>query len=268
LNDFIEPPDSAYINTSIDQLTKLNIIDDTKLTELGHTILNMQMDPMASLTVLASYQLNCMREVIGIISMIEACKGSMTELFNLPIDIVGDDDSQQLKYLNKKFDTAKSVFNNRYGDHLSLLKMFKTYLTKVDDEKKVKEWIYKYFLKRSTFEKARNNYKRYSGVHYRIRNNIQKKDIANLMDYDISYRILASFMFGYRLNLGTASKKGISTDHIKSVNINRYSFVNHDVKQKKLVLYYELFTTSKDTNMNIVSSISKKVMELFEQIKI
>jgi hypothetical protein len=140
--------------------------------------------------------------------------------------------------------------------------MFNTYLKKKQSDELLKEWIYKYFLKRSTFEKAKLTHRRYYSMYRRL--NIEKIAIDGIMDYDISYRILASFMFGFRINLGSMSEKGISTDKANNIEISRYSFVKSNTKKKKIVIYYELFKSNK-LSMNIVSSIPKKSIELFEK---
>ena len=206
--------------------------------------------------------MNCIKEVIAIISMINATKGNITALFNIPVDTSEGGDTKQLKFLMKKFDTAVEVFNNKYGDHLSLLKMFNTYLQKRKSEDTLKKWVYQYFLKRSTFDKAKINHRRYYSVYSRL--NTEKMQIEGLMDYDISYRILASLMFGFRINLGSMSSKGINTDKVSGVEISKYSFIKSDTKKKKIVVYYELFKSNK-LSMNIVSSIPKKSIELFEK---
>lgn len=262
LSKFIEPPDDKYIDASLEILRDLSLIKDGKLSKLGLIVSELQADPMESLCIYAAHHLNCAKEVIAIIAMINASKGSLTQLFNLPIDIVGDEDTEQLKYLRKKFDTARDVFNNRYGDHLSLLKMFNTYSKKRKNEDELKKWIYKFFLKRSTFEKARDTYKKYYSMYKRSINE-DKIQINDIMNYNTAYRVMASFMFGYRINLGIASKGKVNTDFVKNTEISRYSFLNYDVKMKKIILYYELFTSSK-VNMNIVSTVPKKSVSLYE----
>ena len=262
LHDFIEPPENEYINESLNMLRELGLVKDKVLTPLGKIVYNLRMDPMEALTIYCAYHLNCVKEVIAIISMINTTKGNITALFNIPVDAAEEKDAKQSKFLMKKFDTAIEVFNNKYGDHLSLLQMFNTYLKKKESDELLKEWIYKYFLKRSTFEKAKINHRRYYSVYRR--SNIEKIPIDGIMDYDISYRILASFMFGFRINLGSMSSKGISTDKVNNIDISKYSFVKSDTKKKKIVVYYELFKSNK-LSMNIVSSIPKKSIELFEK---
>jgi HrpA-like RNA helicase len=263
LKDFIEPPDKKYIDESLLILKELSLVKSNELTSLGNIIANLRTDPMEGLTIWASYHMNCGKEVIAIISMINATKGNMTELFNLPSDIA-DENSDQLKYLTKKFNKAKKTFNSKYGDHLSLLKMFNTFLKKRKNEDRLKEWIYKFFLKRSVFEKAFIIYKRYYRQFRGMMNKHDKIDIENIMKYNTAYRIMGAFMYGYRVNVGKVSKKSVSTVRIKNVDVNKYSFLDVS-SDKKLILYYELFKSTK-VSMNIVSSIPKKSIELYDII--
>lgn len=262
LNDFIEPPNEEYVNESLNILRELGLVKNKVLTSLGKIVSELRMDPMEALSIYCAYHMNCIKEVIAIISMINTTKGNITALFNLPIETAGESDTKQLKFLMKKFETAIEVFNNKYGDHISLLKMFNTYLKKRKSESSLKEWIYTYFLKRSTFDKAKINHKRYYSVYSRL--NVEKIPIDGLMDYDISYRILASFMFGFRINLGSMSSKGINTDKADGIDINKYSFIRSDTQKKKIVVYYELFKSNK-LSMNIVSTVPKKSIDLFEK---
>ena len=152
LKNFIEKPSKQYIESGIDKLKNLDLIKNKQLTTFGIMIAEMGISPMDGLTIYAAHHLNCIREVVIILSMISSCKANMVELFNLPLNIVDKNDTNKLKYLNKKFDNARKIFNNKYGDHISLLKIYKTYLVKKDNDDKLNDWMYKYFLKKYFFK--------------------------------------------------------------------------------------------------------------------
>ena len=261
LNDFIEPPLKQYIKSSINKLEKMELVKNKKMTSLGKMVVDLGVPPMDALTMYAAFHLNCIREVVIIISMIHACKGTMTELFNLPINIINKDNKKQLEYLNKKFDKTKSIFNNKYGDHISLLKIYKTYLIKKENDQKLQDWLYKFFLKKSIFKKCHVAYKKTMNSYRRYFTNIPKIDIDDLMEYDTSYRILTCFMFGYKVNNGIIKNNKVSSTKVNNIKLNRYSFLNLTNKSKVLI-YYELFQ-SEDISMNIISSIPKKSLDLF-----
>lgn len=263
LDDFIEPPTHKYINESVKQLEEMTLVADGRLTRLGKIIVDMRDDPMEAMSIYAAHHLNCAKEVIAVISMMNACKGTLNELFNLPMNNMDEEeDAKQIKYLEGKFKTAKEAFNTRYGDHLTLLKMFNMYLKKKKDEEQLKDWVYKFFLKRSTFDKAKRAHRRYYSMYRRFQ--MEKIKIEGLMEIDIAYRVLAALMFGYRTNMGTASKGKIKTSRVDNVDVNKHSFLDSSTKTKKDILYYELFTSAK-TSINIVSSIPDKAKELYDK---
>ena len=260
LKDFIEKPSKEYIESGIDKLKKLNLVKNKQLTSFGIMIAEMGISPMDGLTIYAAHHLNCIREVIIILSMIYSCKGNMVELFNLPFDLVDKNDTNKLKYLNKKFDDARKIFNNKYGDHISLLKIYKTYLIKKENDTKLNEWMYKYFLKKNIFLKTKTNYQRLMKIYRKYFNNLGKKEIKNLMEYDTVYRILTCFLFGFKINTATVKNNKISTKKIKNVKTNNYSFIKL-TKKINYLIYYELFQ-SDNININILSYIPKKSLEL------
>ena len=65
------------------------------------------------------------------------------------------------------------------------------------------------------------------------------------------------FLSGPNLNLNIIGESA-EAGQLYSYN----TLLNSDVTKQKAVLFYELFTTSKDTSMNIVSVIPKKSLKL------
>jgi HrpA-like RNA helicase len=132
LSQFIEPPREKFLRTAIVQLRDLKLITNEKITDLGKIIGNMQMDPMAGLAIYAGKKLRCSIEVVQIISLLDASKGSFSEIFRAPADIIEDtpENKGKLNLLTNKFNEAKSKFKNKYGDHIALLKMIEKYIEK------------------------------------------------------------------------------------------------------------------------------------------
>jgi len=273
LSKFIEPPKNNYIDSAITQLVQLGLIEDDKINSLGSIISDMQIDPEEGLAIYASYKMNCVREVSAIMAMIDASKNSLTEMFTLPMDMA-DDEPDKLKYLMGKFKTAKKKSMHKYGDHLSILKIFTKYmrLTKSKSESNLRDWLYEGFLKRSTLEKGMRYFKKTYHRTLRILNG-QKKYDQDILEYDLEYRIMASIYFGFRNNIGyykagKTDKDGFyNTNFAKKVQIHKESFMHFHEKPKKIVVYHELFTGERQTDMNIVSSIPQKSEELFNKIR-
>lgn len=270
LNNFIEPPAKEYIDSAITQLLQLGLINNERITSLGKLVADLQADPEAGLTLYASYQLNCMKEVVAILAVIDASKNSMSELFRLPQNIINDesDDKDRYKYLHDKYKTAKKSLMHRYGDHLSIMKLFYKFLSKSKNNDKLNDWLYKHFLKLTTLEKAKTYFRKGVGKAMSAFKDI-KKDIADIMEYDIDYRVMTAFYFGYKNNIGYYKEKdrAYNTNYAKRVQINKESFMTMHEKPKKLVLYHELFASEMRTDMNIVSMIPKKSEVLYEKLQ-
>ena len=260
LNNFIEPPTTKYVNYSINILLRLGLIDGEKITELGKIIADIELNPEQSLAVYAGFQLYCFNEVIGIISIIESIKGNIGELFNKPKDESGG--------LKKKFNIAKEKLTVHDGDHLTLLKIFIKYsiLRKEKKFDQMNDWLFKNFLKKSALEKAYQYYKR---IVYKIKDDMKKIEIKkldnNVNDYELKYRILASFAYGFKTNYADLNKnKKYNSMLVDNINISMDSFMNF-VDLKKEVVYNDLLTMSGKTNMLVVSGIGNKVNEILEK---
>ena len=75
---------------------------------------------MDFLSVYAGHYFHCAKSVIIIISMINACKGSISVLF----------DEDKIKKNPKKFYEVKTDLEHKYGDHIALLKLYDIYKQK------------------------------------------------------------------------------------------------------------------------------------------
>ena len=259
LVQFIEPPTQIYIDTGLQTLETLKLIDSIGSTPLGKIVTNLQMDPMEALTFFASHHLNCAKEVAVILAMIGTSRASISQFFNKPEEIISNKRDNRVIFLNKQYKESMLKLSSKYGDHITLLNLFNEYLDKKDDEKKLNEFTFKYFLRKDTLNKSKETYKRIYGI-YRGGILTKKIQIDKLMDYDIRHRVLASFYFGFRMN-------SVKLSDAKA-NISQSSFINYildkDRKSKKEVLYHELFTSGGKTNMNIVSIVTKNTVDLYE----
>lgn len=280
LQNFIEPPDETYVDFELNYLMKLNLIssvqDSGVLTDLGQIVSNLQLEPFQAMTMLMGFRLNCFREIVGILSVIDACKGSLDQLFVLPLDILDDDNSQnkdKIKWLINKFNKAKEHFSNKYGDHIAILKMFGEYEKKRRDPDKSKEWSYKYFIKRDILEKS---YQTYQKMKSRFRHKINSLDLTKpepeSLHQDIKYRVMASLIYGYKLNLLKVSKDKIvvqdkEASNTKIVQIDKSSFITDPTKKGTEMFYHRLYRYNKTpVKAQIVTKISKKSTDILEHV--
>lgn len=292
LDDFIEPPNKNIIDICYNLLRKLELVDDQKITDLGLIIADLQMDPMEGIAIVIGYRLNCFREIISIIAMINATKGSMSELFNLPSDILEshEPNEEQQKWLFHKFNKAIKNFDNKYGDHIALLKIFNEY-RKIkkdkDNDSKLNKWIYKHFLRKDILEKADKMYfklKRHLNYLGENSDHIKESILSNndIPNSKLIYRVMASLLYGYRYNhliikesLDKEKSKLYVPEHpkIDNIKLETYSFIkikdNSKSKSKskqKDYFYYVLFGQDHQIKVKIVTLISKNTQKIFELI--
>jgi len=253
-NNFIEPPDKSYINDAIGTLKKLHLIEDNKITNIGKLIADTQLDPMDCISLLYAYRLNCFNEVFAIVNMIETIKGNISELFIVP--------TEEQKHLVNKYKKAKQSLRNENGDHLTLLNIFTKYvkLRKMKTDDKLKEWLYKSFLKRDVLEKCYKNYKR---IRYNIIDKIKGYNTDKLKiddKYKIKTKILASLLIGFQLN--------INYRRTKQIRISKESFLSEQTENSFGLLYNDLLIIGKtdSINMVIVSKLTEQCIKLSEQV--
>lgn len=300
LNEFIEPPTIEYVSAELKYLYNMNLITSDKndgiLTVYGKLVNNLNVDPSDALSLAVSYRLNCFREVLAIVCVTDVINGTIDNLFTLPIDILdsdqldeidkedktdkidSDDKNQaertpgQIKWLTNKFNTGKNHFNNRYGDHIAILKVFGEYEKRRKDQDKLKEWAYKYFIDKHVLEKA---YQHYIKLKHRYRPLLTEFNSSNTdksaIDNDIQYRVLASLMFGYKSNLLKVDSKGIIKtfdSKIDNIQLEKNCFVDKELKSTDKLFYNQLYRyDGTPVKAKIVSIISKKGLEIINKLE-
>lgn len=255
LNEFIEPPNKKYVNDAIKTLEKMKLVENNKITDLGKFISDLQLEPEQGLTIYNAYKLGCVKEVIAIIAMIEASKGNINELFKTPKTNETSENSSNNQLLKKYTKAKENLINNKNSDHLALLSIFNKY-------KKTKnaDWLHKNFLKESVLNKAIKNYQKIKQIAMEKLKNYVKNN-ANwkiLEKHKLSSRIVASFLSGYFLNVTNLKKNNLKISKDSFLNFNN----NKSELELKKILYNEMITIENNTNLSIVSKISKSHIEL------
>lgn len=266
LSNFIEPPKEIYIRSAITQLMQLGLILKDNITDLGDLVANLQLDPMQGVSIALGYKLRCAKEIAAIFSVMDTCKGSIGELFHKPSQLKNIN-SDALKRINDKYIEAKKKLFHKYGDHLTILKIFTLYteyLTKGND-KSLDDWCYKHFLKKSILDKSNKNYKKIKN-HIRMvmssidLNKIFSTETQNLQNLKLEYRIMVCIAFGFRLNITNLNST--------KFKINRDSFMNFidGSKLKGNIVYNELSSNVGKMEFNIVSNISNNIYKIVQDI--
>lgn len=269
LNNFIEPPDEKYVNKAIQILQKLGLIENGTINNLGKLVADLQLEPEQGLAIYNAYKLGCIKEVIGIIAMIEASKGNINELFKVPKILDGNEQSGMMKkYMNAK----RELTDKNNGDHNTLLKIFNKYKNIKSDsnEKKLDDWLFKNFLKESVLGKANKNYQKIKQVSMDklkayVGTNI---DWSELEKHKLSTRIMASLLAGYFLNVIVLKTYNLNKKNQTKVSKDSFLNFHNDVSdlETKELLYNEMIMIDSNTNISIVSKVLKVHRELYETL--
>jgi pre-mRNA-splicing factor ATP-dependent RNA helicase DHX15/PRP43 len=272
LNNFIEPPKEKYVKDALKQLTQLGIIENDALSILGKFISQFQLEPMEAISCILAYKLGCVNEVLSIISLVEATKGNLSELFVIPSDIIKptEDNKKQLFSLNDKFTKAKLKLRHKYGDHLTLLTIFNKFRKhKEADGDKLEAWTYKYFLKLSALEKAHKTYRKMKQNTMHL---LHERKLSNIPEYDkmeTDDKVLLSIAYGFRLNMAFLKDKDkllYSTNYVQNVKPKRESFILVKDNIPGQVVYNELFSFNGSNELNIISRIPVDIVQKIENI--
>jgi HrpA-like RNA helicase len=276
LNQFIEPPAENYIKYELEYLKNFDLITTTDdsgyLTVRGKQVVDLQLDPAYALTLMMAYRLNCFREVSAIIATTDTIKNSIGDLFTLPANMSDNGGAQKgyMKNLEEKFKKSKKIFENKYGDHISILKIFQEYELRMDDRDKLKDWAYKHFLKRHILD---NSYDMYDRMKKRYRYQIAKYNLKrpdeSILKADLKDRILASLYYGSKQNVLLSSNGYLSNTKrtIKNIQNDKNSFLQIDLKKNDRFFYNQLFQYNQTPiKAKIISSIPESVEQLLQQI--
>lgn len=109
--DFLDKPNRNALIKSLEQLYAIGALNKNgTLSEFGKKLAQLPLEPMFSATLLKAEEYECVSEILTIIAML-----SVEAIFYSP--------SNQ----REKADKAKGKFASIYGDHITLLKVYREY---------------------------------------------------------------------------------------------------------------------------------------------
>lgn len=263
LEQFIEPPKKEYVDTALTTLMQLGATEDSKITKLGVLMSNIATNNiMASSAIIFGKMYNCSREIMKIISMIDAIKINLRELFYVRTDI---DEKKAMKII----DDTRKKFSRKCSDHLSLLDIYEEFFNQYKKDN-AKQWVRKYSFKFDTLIKAKETYERMKiQVNNLIKEQLDPKNIDleyndDIAKLDLEDRILCCLVIGFRTNIAIKRPDGTYRTKYSDENykMNRQSFTSFCANQPKHVFYHELFISMGRAELNLVSRISDKITEI------
>ncbi|QKF93711.1 HrpA-like RNA helicase [Fadolivirus algeromassiliense] len=283
LSNFIEPPRENFIRVAINNLIQLGAIEKGILTPFGKLLIDIPENNIFMATSLIFGKMyNCSREIMKIVSLMDACKGKIGDLYNLPeqktkkTDQSDEQFKSMVRNLEEKLNNKKKKFANKYGDHLSLLNLYMKFneLYKKNKEKqdKLNDWCYDHFLKLNPLLKAIKHYKKIKPqLNNLIKGKLDPQTIGlqysdEINNLELNDKVLACLLLGYRLN--TASKKSGTENYRTQFNkdgnikINKHSFLTLKSTLPSNVFYNELFISMGRSELVLVSEIPKSIMKI------
>ena len=132
--DFMDPPAPETMMRALELLNYIGALDDEGvMTQLGHKMSEMTLDPQLAKMLLISPDYSCSNEMLSIVAML-----SVPNVFMRP------------KEAAKAADEAKAQFAHVDGDHLTLLNAYHAY--KQNGE--AKDWCYDNFINFRSMQSA------------------------------------------------------------------------------------------------------------------
>jgi HrpA-like RNA helicase len=134
LKEFISPPSDELVNNCLYTLKALGAINNdtnnSKLTPLGKLLSNFRSIKVNhARSLIESYLYKCENDMIDIISLIIQSDGMVENIF-LNYDYNFNKTPKENKELEKNYKLIRNDFSHPYGDHFTLLNIYKTYLLK------------------------------------------------------------------------------------------------------------------------------------------
>ena len=255
LEHFIEPPTKSNVTSELEYLKELNLIKDDTLTKMGKIVCDLGIEPKGALSMILGYKLNCFREVVSILTVIDEIKGKIEKLFYLP--------KKDANWVKNKWNEIKEHFcKDSYSDHLAVLKLFGEYELAIKEDK-LNDWIKKYYINKKVIDKCYNEYKR---MKHKYRHKIEELNLPeisfpeDILKFDIEHRIIACFLYGTQNVLKQNNKNKLFNSLNDDVKIDRDSFVNiGKVASNSSFIYDILFKFGKSpVKAMMVSQITQK----------
>ncbi|XP_073986737.1 ATP-dependent RNA helicase DHX33 isoform X2 [Rhodnius prolixus] len=219
--DFLDKPPKELILEGLEQLKALGAVvigdDGPQLTSLGKQMALFPLEPRFSKVILSANEFGCLEEVLSVISVLSG-------------------ESIFVNNLAKRDEAAaaKSKFASSYGDHVTLLNIFRGYKNTPTKQ----AWCYENFLSSRNLEYATKVRKQLGDICRKC--NISVSSCGQ--DFDALRQCLLT---GFFMNIAELQrdKKYITIGTRQTVGIHPSSVLHGSLPQ--LVMYSELVQTGK-----------------------
>lgn len=275
LNELIAPPRQEFVDMGMKILYAMGCIDkitdDGVLTEMGNAIAKFRGidDVLSARAIIASYYLNCKREVIAIIVLCQAIENRIDKLFLKP--------DLKRKITNDMIKRGKAKFSDQYGDMMTLLNIYnalkdymrnnydKSITSKPDQIKAARDWCNNYGINSRVFVSTKDFKKRKRGSEDDDddENTNSKKfnwDKTEITSQDIIGNLLRIIQPAeLRKEYINEYKK---EEGIKTNNSNLNKILNNEIKEDQEVILGEKGNNLNTLNKKMVGGYNAKPYEL------
>lgn len=230
--DFMDAPPADTLIRSLELLYALGALNDKgELTKRGRQMAEFPVDPMVSAAILKADQLQCVEEVLSIVSML----GESAALFFRP------------KQQKIHADSARARFTIKEGgDHLTLLNIWNQWV----DADFSYVWAKENFLQQKSLSRARDVRDQLARLCDRVEVTITSCGANDL------HPIMKSLVAGFFPNAARLQRGG---DSYRTVKNGMTTYIHPSSVLTKtgdsphrFVMYYELVLTSKEYMRNVM----------------
>lgn len=258
---FIQPPDKNAVNYSVEWLRMYGLVDHNGfITRFGRLINGFRVDIQDALMLYAAYRLKCLREAIGVVSILETVNK-------------GDEIFRREGVEKSEFNQAVSKYRNSFGDVNAFVKIYDELDNRFNEKKKYYEYSVKnmFDFKNFTSKILKLKLKGQLGKLSRnIRNSLEGIGyINNLKNVEVRYRVMASFMFAYRFNI-LKLQNGKSNPPVyqdvrsrKSIYLDGKSLLDLKKPPNK-VMYKEMIVQGGKIKVNLINKVTDKIEDVYK----
>eukprot|EP00834_Sanchytrium_tribonematis_P007749 NODE_755_length_4181_cov_0.632533.p1 type:complete len:722 gc:universal NODE_755_length_4181_cov_0.632533:3817-1652(-) len=218
---YMDPPSPGTLIRALEMLNYLGAIDDDgQMTEIGHLMSDLPLDPEYAKIVLTAPKYDCVEDVLSIIAML-----SVPNCLLRPID------------KREEADSCHSHFKDQNGDHFTLLNIFKEFI-QVSDKK---QWCWENYLNMRNLNSA-VRIKQQLKQYLPKKSNYKEPENKNLHEINIKKCLLEGF-FSFVAYYNRTAKSYKTVKDNQDVKLHPSSVVK---KKEFLVMFNEVVQTAQD----------------------
>ncbi|TIA99750.1 hypothetical protein E3P96_02828 [Wallemia ichthyophaga] len=233
--DFMDPPPAQTMITALENLYALSALDDEGLlTRLGRKMADFPMDPSRAKMLIASVDLECSKEILTIVAMLEA-----QNVFYRP------------KEKQQQADAKKAKFHQPEGDHLTLLAVYNGW----EASRFSNPWCFENFIQARTIKRAADVRKQLVAIMDRYHHEV----ISCGKNYNRVRRAITAGFFRH------AAKKDPTEGYktlVEGTPVAIHPSSSLFNRSPEWVIYHELVLTSREYMREIITIEPKWLTEV------